>query len=84
MAPNPKRLDRRLSGYLTPSPYIESNSPEIKRLADEIGAERKAAWERVEAIYDFVRAKIEYKEDKVSRPRGPWEPCTTARAPATR
>jgi hypothetical protein len=70
VAPNPKRLDRRMAGYLTPSPYIESNHPEIKRLAEEIGVDKKTAWERVEAIYDFVRAKIAYKEDKEHPPKG--------------
>jgi hypothetical protein len=70
VAPNAKRLDRRLAGYLAPSPYIESGHPEIKRLAEEIGADKKTAWERVEAVYDFVRTKIEYKEDKTQPPKG--------------
>ncbi len=70
VAPNPKRLERGMAGYLTPSQFIESNDPEIKRLAGQIGVDRQTAWEHVEAIYDFVREKIEYKEDKTQPPKG--------------
>lgn len=59
---NPNRLDRKLAGYLTPSPYIESNDPQIQALAKQIGVEHDEPWRRVEAIYDWVRSKVRYEE----------------------
>ena len=57
--------------YLGPSPYIESRSPKIKKLIrendftkDENGEDRKP-WEQIEAVYDWVREKVEYKEGKL-------------------
>jgi hypothetical protein len=44
-----------------PSPKIESRDPRIRALAKEIGADKENAWDRVEAIYDWVRAKVKYK-----------------------
>lgn len=68
--PDRKRLDRGLAPYLAPSlPYIESNHPEIRKLAKEIGADKKTAWEQVEAIYDWVREKVQYQEDKGQPPK---------------
>jgi hypothetical protein len=67
--PNPRRPDRKLATHLGPSPYIESTHPEIRKLAKEIGTEKKAAWEHVEAIYDWVREKVQYKEDKDQPPK---------------
>ncbi|NLX98987.1 MAG: transglutaminase domain-containing protein [Rhodopirellula sp.] len=63
--PNPRKMDRRVRNYLGPSPYIESRSPKIRSLAKELEQEKdteaEKAWERVEAIYDRVREKVEYK-----------------------
>jgi hypothetical protein len=59
---NPKRLDRKLAVYLTPSPYIESSDPEIQALAKQIGVEHEEPWKRVQAIYDWVREKVHYQE----------------------
>jgi hypothetical protein len=56
----PTRLDRQLSIYLGSSPYIETWHPQIVRLAREAGAD-KEGWEKVEAIYDLTREKVEYK-----------------------
>jgi len=59
---NPKRLDRKVAIYLTPSPYIESNDEEIQALAKQIGAEYEEPWRRVEAIYNWVREKVRYED----------------------
>lgn len=59
---DPYRMDRKLAAYLTASPYIESDHPEIMALAKQVGASESAAWNRVEAIYDWVREKIHYQE----------------------
>jgi hypothetical protein len=59
---NPKRLDRKVAIYLTPSPYIESGDAEIQALAKRVGVEHEEPWKRVEAIYDWVREKVRYEE----------------------
>jgi hypothetical protein len=59
---NPKRVDRKVAQYLTPSPYIQSNDPQIEALAKQIGVKHEEAWRRVLAIYDWVREKVKYEE----------------------
>ena len=56
----PEKPDRSLRGYLGPGPYIESRDPKIVRFANEAAGDREG-WERVEAIYDAVREKVEYR-----------------------
>ncbi|HEV2969217.1 MAG TPA: transglutaminase domain-containing protein [Pirellulales bacterium] len=46
--------------YLGPSPYIESRNPKIVKLAKEV-TDGKENWDKVEAICDAVRDKIQYK-----------------------
>ncbi len=72
-APHPKRPDRKLSVYLAPSPYIESDNPAIKAAARETTAGKEKAWERVEAIYDCVREKIQYKDNRGGKVRSAAE-----------
>jgi len=62
LLPNPKKLDRQLAAYLGKSPFIEVGDRKIASLAKELGAERSSAWQRVEAIYDFVREHVEHKK----------------------
>jgi hypothetical protein len=59
--PNPKKLPREILPYLSPSPMIESRDPKIRELAKEIGADKEKAWDKVEAIYDWVREKVKYQ-----------------------
>mgnify|MGYP005849345147 CR=1 FL=1 len=55
-----KMLD--VSMYLKASPMIETDNPRIRKLAREIVQEKVTAWEKVEAIYDWVRDHIEYRD----------------------
>ncbi len=58
-----------LAKYLAPSPYIEMNDPLLKQAAiDAVPSDVTDAWKRVEAIYDYVRAKVEYKFDPQIQP----------------
>jgi hypothetical protein len=57
----PKRAPRDVQSYLGPSPYIESRHPKIRALAKEITAEKETDWDKAEAIYDYVRENVEYK-----------------------
>jgi len=59
--PDLKKLDRKVRVYLGTSPKIESTDRKIRELAREIGVDEKLAWHRVEAIYDWVRENVEYK-----------------------
>lgn len=59
----PTKTDRTLLPYLSFSPYIESTSPKIKEIARDLMKEHEGepAWKQVEAIYDFTRSKVEYR-----------------------
>ena len=59
--PDPKKIPANVKRYLSPSPKIESRDAKIRELAKKIGADKKTAWEHVEAIYDWVRAHVDYK-----------------------
>ncbi len=63
IVPNAKKLPSQLRQYLSPSPYIEATHPEIVALAEQIGSQSSSGWQRVEAIYDWTRQKIEYRKD---------------------
>ena len=67
--PDSKKLPREIRPYLTPSPLIECRDPKIRALAKEIGADKTKAWDRVEAIYDWVREHIKDK-DQGGVPKG--------------
>jgi hypothetical protein len=58
----PAKPGRDLRIYLGPSPYIESTHSKIRSLAKKIVEEKKDAsdWQKVEAIYDWVRENIKY------------------------
>ncbi len=62
--PNAKRSDRKFAAFLGPSPYIQSNRPEVIEAARQIGTDKEKAWEKVEAIYDWVRAKIKFEDNQ--------------------
>jgi hypothetical protein len=56
----PQKPDRSLKGHLGPSPYIETRHPKIVSLAKSAGKDLEG-WRKVEAIYDTVRDKVEYR-----------------------
>lgn len=57
----PAKVNKDLAKLLLPSPFIESNSPEIKKLAPEIIKEHTTAWDQSEAILNWVRENVKYK-----------------------
>jgi hypothetical protein len=59
----PTRPDRALYNYLGTSPQIETTDREIKRLAEQVVQGHTSDWDKVEAIYDWVREHIEYRFD---------------------
>ena len=60
----PEKPDRALRSFLGPSPYIESRHARIVKLAKEAAGDL-GGWRQVEAIYDAVREKVEYREGKL-------------------
>ncbi|NND98795.1 MAG: transglutaminase domain-containing protein [Pirellulaceae bacterium] len=59
----PKRIDRELRVFTGPSPHIDSTNPRIKAVSKELATKDAACdWDRVEQIYDYVRANVEYVE----------------------
>ena len=55
----------RLKKFLKPSPFIESRDRAIVKIADELAAsdEGRSDWEKVEAIYEWVRENVRYEFD---------------------
>jgi hypothetical protein len=60
--PDVKKLDASIRRSLRASPQIEVSDPAIREAAREVGADKELAWERVEALYDWARKKVEYKQ----------------------
>ncbi|MGA2258190.1 MAG: transglutaminase family protein [Thermoguttaceae bacterium] len=56
-----KDLSPALRRYLGPSPKIEVQNAKIRKAAKETGANAKLAWDRVEALYDWMRTRVKYK-----------------------
>ena len=65
----PERLPRDVSKFLGPSPKVETRDPQIQKLAKEVAEGKDGAWEKVEAIYDWVRTNVEYKDCPVKGAR---------------
>lgn len=62
----PTRPDSKLKIFLGTSPYIDSNDSRIRNAARDIAAQEHATpWHHVEAIYDWVREKVEYVEGDI-------------------
>jgi transglutaminase-like putative cysteine protease len=57
-----------LRRYLSPSPYVESSHRTIRALAAEIGKNGGTAWQRAEAIYDWVRENIRFVDNQGQEP----------------
>jgi len=60
--PNLRKLDVKTRMFLAPSPKIECRDPKIRALAKDLVGEKEKAWEKVEAIYDYVRENVAYKQ----------------------
>lgn len=62
----PKRLDRELSVSVGSSPFIESRHPKIVSVAKEAIADKELAWDKVEAIYDWVREHVAHRGEDLN------------------
>ncbi|MHB8899719.1 MAG: transglutaminase-like domain-containing protein [Thermoguttaceae bacterium] len=69
--PEDKDVPRDLRIYLGPSlPHIDCRDDRIRQLGDSLGVDQPYAWKRVEAIFDYVRGKIEFSTDQKKRKGG--------------
>ncbi|MBN2580760.1 MAG: transglutaminase domain-containing protein [Pirellulales bacterium] len=59
--PDLKKLPSSIRFALLPSPKIESRDPRIRKLAKELAGKEDRAWDKVKAIYDWVRAHVKYQ-----------------------
>jgi transglutaminase-like putative cysteine protease len=64
----PRSKAASLRKYLSPSPYIESRDRTIRDGVAKIVPKGAAAWDQVEAIYDWVRTNIEFVDDQGQEP----------------
>lgn len=58
----PKKLDRTMQLNLGPSPMIESKHPKIVAAAKKAVADAGTAWDQVDAIANYVRSNVQFKE----------------------
>jgi len=61
----PKRLSRDVRIYMGNSPFIESNHARIRSIARQITREATSDWDKVRAIYDYVRDNVQYVESEL-------------------
>lgn len=66
--PSRSALPAVVRRYLSPSPYVESSHRTIRALAGEIDKRGGAAWQRAEAIYDWVRENIQFVDNQGQEP----------------
>ncbi|MBR5243876.1 MAG: hypothetical protein IKW13_06550 [Thermoguttaceae bacterium] len=70
----PKTVPRDLRRYLKAGDYIESTSKTVRKLASDIieqveEANPKATdWEKIDALFEYVRKEISYKEAQIEKP----------------
>ncbi|MCH5372865.1 MAG: transglutaminase-like domain-containing protein, partial [Planctomycetes bacterium] len=60
----PRSVPRDVRGALGVSPGIECRDAKIRAKVKEIVEGKESAWEQVEAIYDWVRNNIAYRDGK--------------------
>ena len=63
--PKRKQLTPALRKYLGPSPYIETKHSKIRKLGQKVIKEKQGAWNQVEALYDWVRDHVTYKNGPI-------------------
>ncbi len=70
----PKSVSRDLRRYLRAGDYIESTSKTVRKLAEEIVEKVEEAnkdasdWEKIDALFEYVRTEISYKEAQIEKP----------------
>jgi hypothetical protein len=63
--PDPKKLPKTVRPYLMASPMIEVKNAKVKAALKEVKGDFPSAWKRVEAIYEYVRGRVEFRKGAV-------------------
>jgi hypothetical protein len=58
----PEKLEKEIKPYLGVSPGISYRNARLRKQVKEIVTDKATAWQQVEAIYDWVRENIEFRE----------------------
>ncbi len=61
----PSRPSREVRPFLNASPYIETQRSQIRKAAREAVADVEGDWQKVEAIYDWVRQHVKYERGPI-------------------
>jgi transglutaminase-like putative cysteine protease len=64
--PTSRTLPSQARSFLRPSPFIESTHSRMRTIYNETTSEYESAWDKVSAIYDYVRDNVEYKDEQQS------------------
>ncbi|MDO5579962.1 MAG: transglutaminase-like domain-containing protein [Planctomycetia bacterium] len=64
----PHKTPRNFRLYLREGLYMESGSKKIRDLARSLTREEGSDWKKVEALFNYVRKNIAYKEDMAEAP----------------
>ncbi|MDO5567590.1 MAG: transglutaminase family protein, partial [Planctomycetia bacterium] len=64
----PKRTPREMRYYLHNSPYIEADSRKVRELVKKAVEGKENDWDKVNAIFQFVRDTVKYKEEMAEKP----------------
>ena len=70
----PKTVPRDLRRYLKAGDYIESTSKTVRKLASDIIEQVEETnkdatdWEKIDALFEYVRTEISYKEAQIEKP----------------
>ena len=66
----PKKIPKELNWFMGNSPMIDANASDIKRIAKSVkDSKPESAWQHVEALYDWVRENIEYRNGPIRNTR---------------
>lgn len=58
--PDSPALGPKLSRYLAPSAYIESDDPGVIKMAEEVAGQQTSAWDKVQAIHEWVKKNVKF------------------------
>jgi transglutaminase-like putative cysteine protease len=58
--PAASALDRKLSQYLAPGAFIESDDSAVCRTAQEVAGSQANAWDKVQALHEWVKTNVKF------------------------
>jgi hypothetical protein len=56
-----RRVPKDVRPWLLPSPQIETRNPKIRTPCRKLIEEHQQAWDKVKALYDWTKSKVQYK-----------------------